>query len=655
MTGSKFNSQTANGIQGSIFQSLTDISISDPDAERTLYTPVRVNGSDINSENIYSDTEANSEHILQSINAGIWVINENGTTRYINEQLVKLLGYAEKEILNRSIFDFLDDDGTWLLSEKLRKCREGNADQFEFRFVKKSGAVIWILFGISPLFENKVFKGWTALLFDITKRKLADQENQKSLDRFNLAVQATHDGIWEWNIETDDFYYSPGWCAINGYSKDDPELLRPRASWLERIHPDHVQYVNLRIDLHLSRGIPFEVVYQHKHRSGQYRWQKATGQATFSNDGQPLTMVGSIADITQQKLVEEQIIREKHLSDSIVNSLPGIFYILNRSGKLLRHNKNLDALLYPSEKKNSSIDLLDYIKEEDKIPVREAFLDVYEKGSSTVEGHIITATGEELPYYFTGVHITYNGEPCVIGMGVNVSELRRAKDMLNNSLSDIRALASHLQDIREEERNSIAREIHDELGQMLTAVKMDLSKLNRTPASAEGTKGRIKESLNLIDQTIASVRKIASSLRPRIIDDMGFTAAIEWYVKDFQSRTEIHTEFINECPNLVLKPRAAIALFRITQESLTNVARHAHAHNIEVALRYEHNCLHLTINDDGKGFDIEQTKKKKTLGLLGLKERTQTIGGSYEISSVPGQGTRVDIRVRIDENQIQLC
>jgi signal transduction histidine kinase len=419
---------------------------------------------------------------------------------------------------------------------------------------------------------------------------------------------------------------------------------------MARIHPDHIPYVNLRIDLHLSRGIPFEVVFQHKHCSGQYRWQKATAQATFSNDGQPLTMVGSISDITQQKLIEEQIIREKQLSDSIINSMPGIFYILNRQGKLLRHNKNLDALVCPAEKKNEPIYLLEHIKEEDKTAVQNAFLHVFTAGSAAVEGRLVTTSNEELPYYFNGVHISYNGEPCVIGMGLNVSELRRAKDMLHNSLIDIRALASHLQDIREEERNSIAREIHDELGQMLTAVKMDLSKLSRAPLPAEGTKMQIKESLSLIDQTIASVRKIASSLRPRIIDDMGFTAAIEWYVKDFESRTEIKTSFINECPSLVLEPRAAIALFRITQESLTNVARHAHAKNLVVELRLENNWLHLTINDDGKGFDIEQTKNKKTLGLLGLKERTQTIGGSYEISSVPGNGTKVNIRVLVEEN-----
>jgi PAS domain S-box-containing protein len=635
------------GVQGSIFQTLTDSVTTERPAHDhgTTQTPEMSGEFRLVTELKSSD---NYEQIVDSINAGIWMIRENGTTSFINNQLVKLLGYTEDEILNQSIFDFLDDEGTWILSEKLKRCRDGIHDQFEFRFFKKSGQLLWALFSLSPVYENKKFTGWVALVYDITKRKIAEEENQKSLDRFNLAVQATHDGIWEWNIETGDFYFSPGWCTINGYAKDDVELQKPRESWLARIHPDHIQYVNLRIDLHLSRGIPFEVVYQHKHCSGQYRWQKATAQATFSKEGQPLTMVGSISDITQQKLIEEQIIREKHLSDSIINSLPGIFYILNRQGKLLRHNKNLDLLICPPEKKNEQINLLSHIKEDDQPTVRDAFLNVFTNGHTAVEGRLITFTNEELPFYFNGVHISFNGEPCVIGMGLNVSELRRAKDMLHNSLIDIRALASHLQDIREEERNNIAREIHDELGQMLTAVKMDLSKLSRAPLPEKSAKMRIKESVSLIDQTIASVRKIASSLRPRIIDDMGFTAALEWYVKDFQSRTEINTDFINECPSLVLEPRAAIALFRITQESLTNVARHAHAKNLEVTLRLENKWLHLTIYDDGKGFDIEQIKNKKTLGLLGLKERAQTIGGSYEISSVPGNGTKVIIRVLLD-------
>jgi len=219
---------------------------------------------------------------------------------------------------------------------------------------------------------------------------------------------------------------------------------------------------------------------------------------------------------------------------------------------------------------------------------------------------------------------------------------------LSRSYQDIRQLASHLQDVREEERASIAREIHDELGQQLTGLKMDLSWITKRKTMQDDIEVRQKTTtiLNLLDTAIKTVRKIATELRPSILDDLGLIAAIEWQSEEFGRRSGISTEFISTMTEFNYSSRIAIGLFRICQESLTNVARHAEATKICISLQEQDNeTILLKIEDNGRGFEVPKIGDKKTLGLLGMRERTLMMGGEFRIESDPGKGTTLFVTV----------
>jgi signal transduction histidine kinase len=230
-------------------------------------------------------------------------------------------------------------------------------------------------------------------------------------------------------------------------------------------------------------------------------------------------------------------------------------------------------------------------------------------------------------------------------------ELHQSKERLRNSLEEVRRLSEHLQNIREEERAHIAREIHDELGQKLTVLKMDISWINKKIGlKEESVKARMEELIAMLDETVGSVRRISSDLRPSLLDDLGLTAAMEWQLNEFEKRFEIKTCFKSHDDAIKLTESVKIGLFRIFQESLTNVARHSRAKKVTVALNRKNDSIVLSIADDGTGFDKQSADNNKTLGLLGMKERTAMIGGTFEINGKPGKGTKVVVTIQLEES-----
>jgi len=225
-----------------------------------------------------------------------------------------------------------------------------------------------------------------------------------------------------------------------------------------------------------------------------------------------------------------------------------------------------------------------------------------------------------------------------------IAERKRAEEHLKKSEENLRALAARLQSVREEEWMRIAREIHDELGQTLTGLKMDLTWIaNKLPADQKALIGKTKSMSGLIDGTIRSVRKIASRLRPEVLDQLGLTAAIGWQARDFGKRTGIRCKIALPADTLVLDQERSTAAFRIFQELLTNVARHANATRIDVEMRVDSGTLILTVEDNGKGIAESATESPKSLGLLGMRERVLPFGGTVEITGVRDKGTKVRV------------
>jgi PAS domain S-box-containing protein len=218
------------------------------------------------------------------------------------------------------------------------------------------------------------------------------------------------------------------------------------------------------------------------------------------------------------------------------------------------------------------------------------------------------------------------------------------RDMTDNF--ELRELNSRLQRAREDERGAIAREIHDELGQQLTGLKMDLSWIAKRldGTASDQARQKLRSTMGLLDETIQTVRRIATDLRPSILDDLGLIAAIEWQSQEFEKRAGVRTEFQSSIPEMDFPPDIAIGMFRICQESLTNVARHASASRVSITLDPADGGVCMVISDDGKGMDSRKTDRK-TLGLIGMKERALMMGGRLEMGNGETQGFRLAVTV----------
>jgi PAS domain S-box-containing protein len=228
----------------------------------------------------------------------------------------------------------------------------------------------------------------------------------------------------------------------------------------------------------------------------------------------------------------------------------------------------------------------------------------------------------------------------------DITEAMEAQARLSASEEQLRAFAAHVQTAREDERAIVAREIHDELGQALTGLRFDLVRLaGKLDLDPERTAGRVRDMLKLVDGAISSVRRISTELRPGLLDDLGLGAAIDWYAQEFQSRTGIGCDLRLEAEGLGLDPHLCTALFRIAQEALTNVARHAEATRVLISLRERTDRLELEVRDDGRGITEEQTADRRALGLLGMRERAALFGGTVSVLGDQGRGTTVHVEV----------
>jgi signal transduction histidine kinase len=231
-----------------------------------------------------------------------------------------------------------------------------------------------------------------------------------------------------------------------------------------------------------------------------------------------------------------------------------------------------------------------------------------------------------------------------------VAERRKVEEALRRSRQELRDLAFHLESIREQERTDIAREIHDELGQALTALKMDVHWVGQRVGNGQQAVGaKLAAMSKTVEGTVHAVRRISSQLRPKLLDDLGLSAAIEWQAREFEQRSGVRCGIRSEPDDIVLDQARSTTLFRIFQETLTNVARHAAASRVDVVLRNFGNTLEMRIADDGRGIRPEEVMDGRSLGIVGMRERVRSIGGRLEIAGRPGRGTVVHVTIPGEE------
>jgi len=236
-----------------------------------------------------------------------------------------------------------------------------------------------------------------------------------------------------------------------------------------------------------------------------------------------------------------------------------------------------------------------------------------------------------------------DGQDRVLAISRDVTERKAAEDALRNSRERLRRLTSHMEHVREEERKRIAREIHDELGQALTALRLDVSFLHkRISRNQKKLIGKAEAMITLVDDTIKTVQRISGELRPGLLDDLGLIAAMEWQLQGFQARTGIRCA-LKADEAMTLDQDLSTALFRIFQETLTNISRHARASKVEVTLGVRDESVLLEVKDNGVGIDKRTFPRAESYGLMGIRERVSFRGGRFTIHGAPNRGTTATI------------
>jgi PAS domain S-box-containing protein len=232
-----------------------------------------------------------------------------------------------------------------------------------------------------------------------------------------------------------------------------------------------------------------------------------------------------------------------------------------------------------------------------------------------------------------------------VGISRDISERKAAESEVIKSRAQLRELSNYLQSVREAERARISRELHDELGQTLTALKMELGWLkDRLPAEPATLRTRVDRLVQIVDHSVTDLQRIASDLRPMILDELGLVSAIQWLTQSFSERSPLAIELSFERTDAVYSKDVSTAAFRIVQEALTNIVRHSGAASARIVARHSGNELQLDISDDGCGMDVARSRGEH-LGLIGMSERAHMLGGSMRIDSTPGCGTRISVRL----------
>jgi PAS domain S-box-containing protein len=385
-------------------------------------------------------------------------------------------------------------------------------------------------------------------------------------------------------------------------------------------------------------------------KSGKTMWLEFTTALRDHREKQDLLFL-IIRDTTEKKRIEFKLLKSEERYRSVFNQANDAMFIC-----YLNYGRTLSNFVEVNE---IACRTLDYIKAEllEQNPYTALFNNFEGEVVKIIdkiwlEGHTIfdtvqvTKMGNKIPAEISAHSIEFNDKPAVLFISRDVSQREEAERKIKDAGERLRNLALHLQNIREEERTLIAREIHDELGQMLTFLKIQIALVGKKLNDDQQIlKDKIDSSLKLIDNSIDSIQRIAEKLRPNILDELGIGPAIDWQAKDFSERTGIECTCDLPKVELVLDKEKSTAVFRIFQEALTNIARHANANKVFISLKEYKNDLILETKDNGKGITANQINDPRSLGILGMKERALLFGGTVIIKSSMNSGTTLRVEL----------
>jgi PAS domain S-box-containing protein len=597
--------------------------------------------------------------ITDNVPALIAYIDSNNCYRFANKKCFDWFGISPEDTVGKHCKLIIGKTAYRQIRDRVKKALSGQRVSFEDEIRYKYGGTRRVKAGYIPDFDKSgKVKGFFVLVTDITQEKKAENYIKKIEELLFRMEENIQEIFWlgEAGESRRMTYLSPVFEKIWGRKRQ--EVYADEKIMLEAIHEqDRDRFARLFADFVQGRG-DLNTEFRVRRPDGSVSWLWIKGLLVRNEAGKPHRSAGIIQDITKRKLAEEALRKSEERYRTLVDNIPGAVYRYNKDRSISFISDEIEKISgYPSSyfagrNVNSFTGI---IHPEDLETFNRATSNrlVYKK---PVEAEYRLACRDGNIRWVRDICrmiLDENNELIWIdGVLLDITERKEAEAKLLESRKKLRYLAAHLQTAREDERTRIAREIHDELGQTLTALKLDLSRVGKKLLN--GLKipvERIQSMSRLADTALKTVKRISAELRPPLLDDLGLTAAIEWQAKDFEKRSCIRTSVAIKDGHFIISEESKTAIFRIFQEALTNVAQHAEATRVDIILRVIGNDLELIIEDNGKGIAEEQIFSAKSLGLLGMRERVQFLDGEMSIEGAPNGGTRILVKIPLANEQ----
>jgi PAS domain S-box-containing protein len=650
------------------------------------------------AETTLQKSEKQLRLMFDSANIGMCIVDKDGRFVQVNKKITEILGYEQKEIIGMAVNDITHPEDSAISPKIIKDSMTGQSAtaEFEKRYRHKDGYIVWgqvtsslikdekgaPLYFVSQikditdqkrlekaLRENRdelermvtertfeLVEANKQLKKEIEERKKAQESVSQSEERYALAVAATTDGIWDWDVLIDKVFYSNIFKDLLGYS--DEEFPGTVAAFRSHLHPDEADVVWAAVQRHLNERVPYKIEYRMRTKSGDFRWFLARGQAIWDIDGKAIRMIGSIHDVNEQKLAEDAL-RDSEMKFRIVadntydwewwRDTGGNFVYVSPSCKRITHFGQEAFMADPDF-------IWKIIHPDDQSSFFSHIIEIEEKDfSGEIEFRIVRPDGS-IRWIAHACQPAYDDKGRFVGRrGSNrdITDRKIADQRLLESEKQLRHLSAQLLTAQETERSRISRELHDQLGGDLALLKLRCSVIENKLEKETRLHQECKENLEYIDQIIENVRRLARDLSPSILEDLSFTHAIRWLINNFAKHYNMKAESdIHEVDHLLSK-NDQIMIYRIFQEVLTNIRKHAEAKTIKVEISKDGEEVIFVIEDDGKGFNLGlnslKTISEKGLGLATMDERARILKGSLNLWSEEGKGTRIFLKVPLKE------
>ncbi len=567
---------------------------------------------------------------------------------YVNPAYCKLLGYAGiEELLGKSLEETVAPPDREIVRERYERRIAGEEvpPNYELRLLRKDGSVIWAEVAV----QLRQFRGRPAIQaasHNITERKLTEQALRESEMRYRDLFEHSALPMSRTSLTGKIVAANKRYEDLTGYSRN--ELLY-KMTIADLVAPELAGSVMATHRAHLATGAPesYETVIVTK--EGERITVAITARLIPGTNED----IAIIQNITKRRKAEQALRESEERYRATFENTGTAMAIVEEDTTISLANGKFAALSgYSREEIEGKMKWTDFVVPADLDRMLAYHYERRKPGGEApkqYEFRFVARDGsiKEILLNIDMIPLT-SKSVCSL---LDITERKRAEKKLEESRQQMRDLSGRVLSAQEEERTRISREIHDELAQALTALRYDLTSLRKRFAGREDAPAqKLKEMDDRISETIKTVQRISTELRPGMLDDLGLVSAVEWYLNDFQERTKIKCDLKIQPEDFALDAERSTAVFRILQEALTNVARHAEATEVRVRLEKEQGTLLLEVRDNGRGITAEQASSGKSLGLIGMRERARLWQGSVRIEGMMGKGTTVAVEMPLDES-----